>query len=96
MYITWSLPPRNSENDIERIELGIGPYGTNLDFLPTITLNKDTVSYTADRLAPGTQFNVAIWTVNQNGESDPVTFQVETHDLPPGILIMVKYDIMNE
>ena len=78
IYFIWRLPKTSSTEAIDTIRFGIGPYGTHPDYLPMVNLDKDTQTYTAERLTPGARYTVAILTQNSEGDSEAVIVAVET------------------
>ncbi|XP_072021130.1 fibronectin-like [Amphiura filiformis] len=78
IYFSWILPRTTSRDEVNIIRFGIGPYGTAIDYLPMISLDKDSHTYTAVNLTPGTFYTVAIFTQNSEGAGEPVTLTVNT------------------
>ena len=81
MIVTWTLPETTSANEIESISVSFSEESRAED-VTVSDFESNTATFTADGLSPGTRYNVAVVTKNQQGASDPAIITVVTLEEP--------------
>ena len=81
MTVTWTLPETTPADEIEIISVSFGEEG-RADDATVSDFQRNTETFTADGLYPGTRYNVAVITKNQQGASEPVIITVVTSEEP--------------
>ncbi len=82
LEVTWVLPQTTTANEIYSIAVSFGKDGALVGDITVSYLDPSTDRFSQARLEPGTSYVVAVTTENQQGQSEPVIFTVETMALP--------------